>query len=69
MHHVPDPNPLPLGEGLCPVPDEPRPKGGGSGAGRAFSVQKAFSVHKSGMTQWGDFFTATVVLPSSAVWV
>jgi adenine-specific DNA methylase len=39
-------------QGLCPVPDEPTPAGGGSGAGRAFSV------HRYGMLQWGDLFTA-----------
>ena len=39
-------------QGLCPVPDEPTPIGGGSGAGRAFSV------HRYGMKQWCDLFTA-----------
>ena len=38
--------------GLYPVPDEPTPAGGGSGAGRAFSL------HRYGMFQWGDLFTA-----------
>ena len=37
---------------LCPVPDEPSPAGGGSGAGRAFSL------HRYGMKEWGDIFTA-----------
>ena len=37
---------------LCPVPDEPTPAGGGSGAGRAFSL------HRYGIFQWGDLFTA-----------
>ena len=35
-----------------PIPDEPTPAGGGSGAGRAFSL------HRYGMRQWGDLFTA-----------
>ena len=39
-------------QGLCPAPDEPTPAGGGSGAGRAFSL------HRYGMLQWGDLFTA-----------
>ena len=39
-------------QGLCPVPDEPTPLGQGSGAGRAFSV------HRYGMLEWGDLFTA-----------
>jgi adenine-specific DNA methylase len=33
-----------------PVPDEPTPTGGGPGA------ERAFSVHKYGMTTWGDLF-------------
>ncbi len=36
--------------GLDPVPDEPTPLGGGPGA------ERAFSVHKYGMTRWGDLF-------------
>ena len=39
-------------EGFCPVPDEESPAGGGSGAGRAFSL------HRYGMKEWGDLFTA-----------
>ena len=39
-------------QGLRPVPDEPTPPGGGSGAGRAFSL------HRYGMFQWGNLFTA-----------
>jgi adenine-specific DNA methylase len=39
-------------QGLCPIPDEATPAGGGSGAGRAFSM------HRYGMLQWGDLFTA-----------
>lgn len=39
-------------QGQCPVPSEPTPTGGGSGAGRAFSV------HRYGMMNWGDLFTA-----------
>ncbi len=39
-------------QGLCPVPDEPTPAGGGSGAGRAFSL------HRYGMMQWSNLFTA-----------
>ncbi|KUK26947.1 MAG: Uncharacterized protein XD60_0836 [Acetothermia bacterium 64_32] len=38
--------------GLDPVPDEPTPVGGGPGA------ERAFSVHKYGMTKWGDLFNA-----------
>ena len=37
---------------ISPVPDEPTPAGGGSGAGRAFSL------HRYGLTKWGDLFTA-----------
>ncbi len=36
--------------GLDPVPDEPTPLGGGPGA------ERAFSVHKYGLTRWGDLF-------------
>jgi len=36
--------------GMEPVPDEPTPIGGGPGA------ERAFSVHKYGMTTWGDLF-------------
>ncbi len=36
--------------GMDPVPDEPTPKGGGPGA------ERAFSVHKYGLTRWGDLF-------------
>jgi len=39
-------------QGLFPVPDEPTAAGGGAGAGRAFSM------HRYGMLQWGDLFTA-----------
>ncbi|MDW8186323.1 MAG: DUF1156 domain-containing protein [Anaerolineae bacterium] len=38
--------------GMDPVPDEPTPKGGGPGA------ERAFSVHKYGLTRWGDLFNA-----------
>lgn len=38
--------------GLDPVPDEPTPLGGGPGA------ERAFSVHKYGLTRWGDLFNA-----------
>ncbi len=38
--------------GLDPVPDEPTPVGGGPGA------ERAFSVHKYGLTRWGDLFNA-----------
>ncbi|MCS7158691.1 MAG: DUF1156 domain-containing protein, partial [Blastocatellia bacterium] len=38
--------------GIEPVPDEPTPKGGGPGA------ERAFSVHKYGLTRWGDLFNA-----------
>jgi putative DNA methylase len=34
------------------VPDEPTPIGGGPGA------ERAFSVHKYGLTRWGDLFNA-----------
>jgi len=40
------------GRDLCPVPNESTPPGGGSGAGRAFSL------HRYGMKEWGDVFTA-----------
>jgi putative DNA methylase len=36
--------------GMNPVPDEPTPIGGGPGA------ERAFSVHKYGLTRWGDLF-------------
>ncbi|SNB59969.1 DUF1156 domain-containing protein [Thermoflexus hugenholtzii] len=36
--------------GMEPVPDEPTPLGGGPGA------ERAFSVHKYGLTRWGDLF-------------
>ncbi|WP_299285532.1 DUF1156 domain-containing protein [Thermoflexus sp.] len=36
--------------GMDPVPDEPTPIGGGPGA------ERAFSVHKYGLTRWGDLF-------------
>jgi adenine-specific DNA methylase len=38
--------------GMDPVPDEPTPIGGGPGA------ERAFSVHKYGLTRWGDLFNA-----------
>ncbi|MCS7338990.1 MAG: Hint domain-containing protein, partial [Verrucomicrobiae bacterium] len=38
--------------GIDPVPNEPTPKGGGPGA------ERAFSVHKYGLTRWGDLFNA-----------
>lgn len=38
--------------GMDPVPDEPTPLGGGPGA------ERAFSVHKYGLTRWGDLFNA-----------
>jgi putative DNA methylase len=38
--------------GIDPVPDEPTPIGGGPGA------ERAFSVHKYGLTRWGDLFNA-----------
>jgi putative DNA methylase len=38
--------------GVDPVPDEPTPIGGGPGA------ERAFSVHKYGLTRWGDLFNA-----------
>lgn len=38
--------------GMDPVPDEPTPVGGGPGA------ERAFSVHKYGLTRWGDLFNA-----------
>lgn len=47
--------------GPCPVPDEPTPRGGGSGAGRAFNL------HKYGMLQWGDLFTARQVVALSTL--
>lgn len=37
---------------MDPVPDEPTPLGGGPGA------ERAFSVHKYGLTRWGDLFNA-----------
>ena len=36
--------------GMDPVPDEPTPLGAGPGA------ERAFSIHKYGMTRWGDLF-------------
>lgn len=38
--------------GMDPVPDEPTPIGGGPGA------ERAFSVHKYGLTRWGDLFNS-----------
>jgi len=38
--------------GMDPVPDEPTPLGAGPGA------ERAFSIHKYGMTRWGDLFNA-----------
>lgn len=38
--------------GMDPVPDEPTPLGGGPGA------ERAFSVHKYGLTRWGDLFNS-----------
>jgi adenine-specific DNA methylase len=49
------------GSGPCPIPNEPTPVGGGSGAGRAFSV------HRYGMVQWGDLFTARQKVAFSSI--
>jgi putative DNA methylase len=38
--------------GVEPVPDEPTPLGKGPGA------ERAFSIHKYGLTRWGDLFNA-----------
>jgi putative DNA methylase len=38
--------------GMEPVPDEPTPLGKGPGA------ERAFSIHKYGLTRWGDLFNA-----------
>ncbi len=38
--------------GIDPVPNEPTPLGGGPGA------ERAFSVHKYGLTRWGDLFNS-----------
>jgi putative DNA methylase len=38
--------------GIDPVPDEPTPEGGGAGA------ERAFAIHRYGMTHWGDLFNS-----------